>query len=81
MERLRAKLGAFEYKGIAVIALLLAGIAAMLFLERSGIQIQYNKLSLPWLSAEDTVTKAQALASESDRSCLLLYHSGMADSA
>lgn len=81
MERLRAKLGAFEYKGLAVIALLFVGIAVVLFLERSGIQIQYNKLSLPWLSAEEVVPKVQALAAQEERDCLMLYQSELEESA
>ena len=62
MERLRTKFVAFEYKGLVVIAAVFAVIAVILFLERSGIQYQYNKLSLSFLSGDTAMPKAEALA-------------------
>lgn len=79
MERLRAKFAAFEYKGIAVIALVFTLMAVILFAERSGIRYQYNTSSLKMLSADSTLSKAEALAGV-PRDCLLLYNSERADS-
>ena len=79
MERLRTKFVAFEYKGLVVIAAVFAVIAVILFLERSGIQYQYNKLSLSFLSGDTAMPKAEALA-QVPRDCLLLYSSDIAES-
>lgn len=54
--------------------------AVILFLELSGIQYQYNTMSLSYLPDEATMPKAQALAS-SPKDCLVLYNSKMDGSA
>lgn len=72
MEKLKTKFTAFSYKGLAAITLVFAAMAAILFLERSGIQYEYNRLSLNFLPTETTMPKARALA-QADRDCLLLY--------
>ena len=79
MERLRAKFAAFEYKGLAAIALVFAVMAALLFVERSGIRYQYDTRSLTLLPAESTPSKAEALA-DMPKDCLVLYNSKRADS-
>ena len=79
MERLRAKLAAFEYKGLAAITIVFAVITVILFLERSGIQYQYNKLSLSFLPSDATMPKAEALA-QVPKDCLLLYSSEIVES-
>ena len=79
MERLRAKLAAFEYKGLAAITLVFAVITIILFLERSGIQYQYNTLSLSFLPSDATMPKAEALA-QVPKDCLLLYSSESVES-
>ena len=79
MGKLRKKFVAFEYKGLAVIALVFVVMAVILFVERSGIRYQYNTLSLPLLPTESTFSKAEALA-QVPQDCLLLYNSERADS-
>ena len=79
MERLRAKFAAFEYKGLAAIALVFAVMAALLFVERSGIRYQYDTRSLTLLPAESAPSKAEALA-DMPKDCLVLYNSKRADS-
>lgn len=79
MERLRIKTLAFRYKGVFAIALLFAIMAVVLFLERSGVQYQYNHRSLDYLPNESTMTKAQALAT-CPKDCLLLYNSTVPES-
>ena len=81
MERLKKRLASFEYKGMAAIIAVFAVIAVILFLERSGIQYQYNRLSLELLPDDAAMSKAQALAeSGAAKDCLLLYNSERADS-
>lgn len=79
MERLRAKFAAFEYKGLAAIALVFTLMALILFAERSGIHYQYNHSLLDLLPAGSTTSKAEALA-QMPRDCLLLYNSERDDS-
>ena len=79
MERLRAKFAAFEYKGLAAITFVFAAITIILFLERSGIQYQYNTLSLSLLPDDATMPKAEALA-QVPKDCLLLYSSEIVES-
>lgn len=80
MERLKIKYSAFEYKGLAAMLLLLIAIAVALFVERSGIQYQYNTLSLSLLPAEDTLPKAQAMGQVTQKDCLVLHDSRSPDS-
>lgn len=79
MERLRAKFSAFEYKGLAAITFVFALITIILFLERSGIQYQYNTPSLSLLPDDATMPKAEALA-QVPKDCLLLYSSEIVES-
>lgn len=79
MERLKNKNGVFDYKGVVVIIVIYAVIGAILFLERSGIQYDYNTLSLELMPKEKVVSKAEALE-KSDKECLVLYDSGNPDS-
>lgn len=80
MERLRAKFSALEYKGLAAIILVFAVITVILFLERSGIQYQYGKLSLSFMPNDATMPKAEALE-QVPKDCLLLYSSGIEESS
>ena len=80
MERLRAKFSTLEYKGLAAIILVFAVITVILFLERSGIQYQYGKLSLSFMPNEATMPKAEALE-QVPKDCLLLYSSGIEESS
>ncbi len=74
MGELKAKLNAFRFKGILVIVLVFALIAAILFIELSGVQFRYAQKSLDLLPAENIVTKAQSCAAL-DKNTLLLYSS------
>ena len=80
MERLRAKFSALEYKGLAAIILVFAVITVILFLERSGIQYQYGKLSLSFMPNDATMPKAEALE-QVPKDCLLLDSSGIDESS
>lgn len=79
MERLKIKTLAFRYKGVLAIASLFAVMAVVLFLERSGVQYQYNHRSLDYLPKESTMAKEQALA-PCPKDCLLLYNSTVPES-
>ena len=74
MGKIKAKLAAFRFKGILVIAIVFALIAVVLFVELSGIRTRYAQKSLEVLSKENIVTKAQACAAL-DKNTLLLYAS------
>ncbi len=60
MERLKERFLKFRYKGMLVVALMFALMAVVLFVERSGIQYNYNKQSLGFLENENIVTKIEA---------------------
>ncbi len=60
MERLKEKFLKFSYKGMLVVVLVFALIAAILFVERSGIQYNYDKPSLAFMPKENIVTKGEA---------------------
>ncbi len=74
MGELKAKLNAFRFKGILVIVLVFALIAAILFIELSGVQFRYAQKSLDLLPSEKIVTKTQSCAAL-DKNTLLLYSS------
>lgn len=74
MGSLKAKIENFRFKGTLVIVLVFALIAAILLVELSGVQIQYNQKKLELLSKEEIVTKAQAFESL-EKDTLLLYKS------
>lgn len=74
MGKLKAKIDAFRFKGILAIVLVFALIAAILFIELSGIQARYTQKSLELLEKDDIVTKAQACEAL-DKTALLLYSS------
>ena len=72
---MKKRFGVLEYKGLLAIAAIFAVIAVILFFERSGIQAQYNVLSLSAIPKAETVTKADALAA-CEKNCLVLMESG-----
>lgn len=74
MGNLRAKINNFRFKGTLVIVLVFALIAAILFVELSGVQVQYNQKKLELLDKEQIVTKTQAFNSLK-QDTLLLYKS------
>lgn len=74
MGELKAKLDAFRFKGILAIILVFALIAAILFVELSGVQFRYAQNSLDLLPENKIVTKAQACAAL-EKTALLLYSS------
>lgn len=75
---LKQKYLCFRYKGIIVITLVFALISAILFLERSGIQFNYEKRVLDFLPENKIVTKAQACKSIK-KNTLVLYDSTKSD--
>lgn len=74
MGNIKAKIRNFRFKGTLVIVLVFALIAAILLVELSGVQFQYNKKKLELLSKEEIVTKIQAFNSL-EQDTLLLYKS------
>ena len=60
MGNLKVKFGNFRFKGTLVIALVFALIAAILFVELSGVQANYSQNALKLLSKDQIVTKAAA---------------------
>ncbi len=74
MGQLRAKWDAFRFKGILVIALVFALIAAVLFVELAGVRFRYAQQTLDLLPTDAVVTKAQA-CDALDTTTLLLYSS------
>lgn len=74
MGNLKAKFENFRFKGTLVIVLVFALIAAILFVELSGVQVQYNQKTLELLKKEQVVTKTAAYNSLK-KDVLLLYSS------
>lgn len=72
MGTLRAKLNQFRFKGILAIVLVFALIAAILFIELSGVQFRYAQKTLELLPADKVVTKSEA-CSTLDKDTLVLY--------
>lgn len=72
MGSLKAKLDAFRFKGILAIVLVFALIAAVLFVELSGVKYRYAQKSLELLPQEKIVTKQEACA-DLDETALVLY--------
>ena len=80
MERItRKKFDRLGYVGLAAIAAIFAAMAVILFLERSGIQYQYNATALDYLPQQQQISKAQALT-DCEKNCLVLYEGGNAAS-
>lgn len=79
MERMKTRFSQFQYRGLVAIVLVFALIAVILFFERSGIQYQYNTLSLEPMSKGTNMSKAEALKG-CETECLVLYASDSADS-
>lgn len=77
MEKVRVSF--LEYRGLMALLFVFAAIAVILFLERSGIQIQYNVLTLDPMPEENLITKEQAME-EQEKECLVLYSSKRPDS-
>lgn len=77
MEKVRVSF--LEYRGLMALLFVFAAIAVILFLERSGIQIQYNVLTLDPMPEENLITKGQAME-EQEKECLVLYSSKRPDS-
>lgn len=74
MENLKAKIQNFRFKGILVIVLVFALIAAVLLVELSGVQVNYTQKQLDLLPKEKIVTKTQAY-NALQKDTLLLYSS------
>ncbi len=79
MERIKEKITSFEYKGMIAIILILGLISGVLFVERSGIQYRYNRVSLEFMPDHMTVSKAEALEG-CPETCLVLYASDSTES-
>lgn len=73
MGALKRKLNAFRFKGILAIVLVFVLIAVVLFVELSGVQVQYTQTALGFLPSNKIVTKAQAC--KSLKKDTLLLHS------
>lgn len=74
MGQLKAKLNAFRFKGILVIVLVFALIAAILFVELAGVRFRYAQNTLDLLPKEKIVTK-QLANSTLTNDTLLIYNS------
>ena len=74
MGNLKAKFQNFRFKGTLMIVLIFALIAAILFIELSGVRFNYVQKKLTLLSEEKIVTKAQA-CSALVKDTLLVYSS------
>ena len=72
MEKLKAKLNNFTFKGILAIILVFALIAVILLVELSGVRFRYAKKSLTLLAANQIVTKEESCAGL-EKTTLLLY--------
>ncbi len=60
LKELKERFLKFRYNGMLVVALMFALMAVVLFVERSGIQYNYNKNSLGFMEEESVVTKREA---------------------
>jgi len=78
LENLKAKLDNFRFKGTLVIVLVFAMIAAILFVELSGVQVYYNQKTLELLPKDKIVTKAEAYGSLGQDVLLLYSHADAA---
>ena len=74
MGKLKAKFNNFRFKGILVIAIIFAFISAVLFVELSGVQVNYAQKTFSFLPQDRIVTKKMA-CSDLERDTLLLYSS------
>ena len=74
MGKLKAKFDQFRFKGILVITLVFALISIVLFIELSGVQVNYTKNKMVFLEKDQVVTKEQACG-ELEKDTLLLYSS------
>ena len=72
MERIKERFLKFGYKGIIAIVLIFALISVILFLERSGINLNYEERSLHLLPNDRIVTKDAACESLKKNSLVLL---------
>ena len=72
MGTLKAKLDRFQFKGILAIVLVFALIAAVLFVELSGVRFHYAQKTLDLLPQNRVVTRAQAVRNL-DHDTLLLH--------
>ena len=57
MGKLKAKFDNFRFKGILVIAIIFAFISAVLFVELSGVQVNYAQKTFSFLPQDRIVTK------------------------
>lgn len=72
MGKLKAKIENFRFKGTLMIALVFALIAAILFVELSGVQVNFTQKQLDLLPKEQVVTKTAAYNALKQET-LLLY--------
>lgn len=72
MGKLKAKIENFRFKGTLMIALVFALIAAILFVELSGVQVNFTQKQLDLLPKEQVVTKTAAYNAVKQET-LLLY--------
>lgn len=79
MEELIKKYRKFRYKGILGVTLVFVIISCILFVERSGIQYNYESRQLDFLPKEKIITKAEA-AKKSQKETLILWDSQKKDS-
>lgn len=80
MDELKERYLNFRYKGILAVTLIFALIAVILFFERSGIRVNYEKRRLDLLPADKIVTTEDAFKSV-EKNTLLLYDSSRTDCA
>ncbi|MBE7014826.1 MAG: DUF2194 domain-containing protein [Ruminococcaceae bacterium] len=80
MEKLKERFLKFRYNGILAIVLIFIVIALIVFIERSGISVNYTKRVLDYLPKEKIVTKEKAQIN-SQKNTVLLYNSLSASSS
>ena len=80
MEKLKERFLKFRYNGILAIVLIFIVIALIVFIERSGISVNYTKRVLDYLPKEKIVTKERAQIN-SQKNTVLLYNSLSASSS
>ncbi|MBR6647421.1 MAG: DUF2194 domain-containing protein, partial [Clostridia bacterium] len=80
MEELKVHLLEFRFKGMLAVALVFALMSFVLFVERSGINYNYDKADLGFLPEASVVTKEQSNALV-EKDTLVLWDSSQWDSA
>jgi len=71
LEKLKEKFLNFQYKGVIGVTLIFALIAVILFVERTGIQYNFEKSSIALLEEDKIITKEEAFANQKKTTLLV----------